>query len=197
MSAEEQAKKKSDLVKREFIDAAKAIILRDGVLSVTVRKIADATGYSYATIYHYFKDLDSLLIAVKEQMVEDVMIHMTSAETPSFRDVADIQRMNRMYVQFYLDNPHIYEFFYTYRFSHETNPNYDLRFQDGWALAYESFVKNGVLRKKDVATVAKTIIYTIHGLLALYFSSNGLTKEALFQDMDDIVEVLFQRRGTT
>ena len=197
MSAEEQAKKKSDLVKREFIDAAEAIILRDGVLSVTVRKIANATGYSYATIYHYFKDLDSLLIAVKERMVEDVMIHMTSAETPSFRDVADIQRMNRMYAQFYLDNPHIYEFFYTYRFSHETNPNYDLRFQDGWALAYESFVKNGVLRKKDVATVAKTIIYTIHGLLALYFSSNGLTKEALFQDMDDIVEVLFQRRGTT
>ena len=197
MSAEEQAKKKSDLVKREFIDAAKAIILRDGVLSVTVRKIAVATGYSYATIYHYFKDLDSLLIAVKERMVEDVMIHMTSAETPSFRDVADIQRMNRMYVQFYLDNPHIYEFFYTYRFTHETNPNYDLRFQDGWALAYESFVKNGVLRKEDVATVAKTIIYTIHGLLALYFSSNGLTKEALFQDMDDIVEVLFQRRGTT
>lgn len=197
MSAEEQAKKKSDLVKREFSDAAKAIILRDGVLAVTVRKIADATGYSYATIYHYFKDLDSLLIAVKERMVEDVMIHMTSAEMPSFRDVADIQRMNRMYAQFYLDNPNIYEFFYTYRFSHETNPNYDLRFQDGWALAYESFVKNGVLRKEDVATVAKTVIYTIHGLLALYFSSNGLTKEALFQDMDDIVEVLFQRRGTT
>ena len=196
MSAEEQAKKKNDLVKRDFLDAAKAIILRDGVLAVTVRKIADATGYSYATIYHYFKDLDSLLIAVKERMVEDVMIHMTSAETPSFRDVADIQRMNRMYAQFYLDNPNIYEFFYTYRFSHETNPNYDLRFQDGWALAYESFVKNGVLRKEDVATVAKTVIYTIHGLLALYFSSNGLTKEALFQDMDDIVEVLFQRRGT-
>jgi len=197
MSAEEQAKKKSDLVKREFVDAAKAIILRDGVLTVTVRKIAEATGYSYATIYHYFKDLDSLLIAVKERMVEDVMIHMTSAEMPSFRDVADIQRMNRMYAQFYLDNPNIYEFFYTYRFTHETNPNYDLRFQDGWALAYESFVKKGVLRKEDVATIAKTIIYTIHGLLALYFSSNGLTKEALFQDMDDIVEVLFQRRGTT
>jgi AcrR family transcriptional regulator len=196
MSAEEQAKKKSDLVKREFIDAANAIILRDGVLAVTVRKVAQAAGYSYATIYHYFKDLDSLLIAVKERMVEDVMIHMTSAETPSFRDVADIQRMNRMYAQFYLGNPNIYEFFYTYRFSHETNPNYDMRFQDGWALAYETFVKNGVLRKEDVATVAKTVIYTIHGLLALYFSSNGLTKEALFQDMDDIVEVLFQRRGT-
>lgn len=195
MSAEEQAKKKSDLVKREFVEAAKGIIFREGVAFVTVRKIAEATGYSYATIYHYYKDLEALLIAAKESMVEDVATQMTSTDMPSFRDVVDIQRMNRMYAQFYLDNPHIYEFFYTYRFSHETNPNYDLRFQDGWQIAYESFVDKGQLQKEDVATVAKTIIYVIHGLLALYFSSNGLTREALFKDMDSIVAYLFQQKG--
>ena len=197
MSAEEQAKRKNEQVKDGFVQAAKEIILREGVRAVSVRKIAQATGYSYATIYHYFADINALLLAVKERMVEDVASQMTSAEMPSFRDVPDIQRMNRMYVQFYLDNPHIYDFFYTYRFTNETNPNYNLRFQDSWQIAYEAFVTSGQLRREDVSTAAKTIIYTIQGLLALYFSSNGLTKEALFQDMDSIVELLFHRRGTT
>lgn len=196
MSAEEQAKKKSDLVKKEFIDAAKNIILKDGVAAVTVRKIAEATGYSYATIYHYFKDLDSLLLAVKEQMVADVGAHMMSTDTMSFRDVSDVKRVNRMYVQFYLDNPHIYDFFYSYRFANQTSPNYDLQFQDIWYLTYEPFVASGQLRKEDVVTVAKTIIYTIQGQLALYFSSNGLTRESLFQDMDNIVDYLLTGRGT-
>lgn len=197
MSAEEQAKRKNEQVKDGFVQAAKEIILREGVTAVSARKIAQATGYSYATIYHYFADINALLLAVKECMVEDVASQMTSAEMPSFRDVADIQRMNRLYVQFYLDNPHIYDFFYNYRFTNETNPNYNLRFQDSWQIAYEAFVTSGQLRKEDVSTAAKTIIYTIQGLLALYFSSNGLTKEALFQDMDSIVELLFHRRGTT
>lgn len=197
MSAEEQAKRKNEQVKDGFVQAAKEIILREGVAAVSVRKIAQATGYSYATIYHYFADINALLLAVKERMVEDVASQMTSAEMPSFRDVADIQRMNRLYVHFYLDNPHIYDFFYTYRFTNETTPKYNLRFQDNWQIAYEAFVTRGQLRREDVSTAAKTIIYTIQGLLALYFSSNGLTKEALFQDMDSIVELLFQRRGTT
>jgi AcrR family transcriptional regulator len=196
MSAEEQAKKKSDLVKKEFIDAAKNIILKDGVAAVTVRKIAEATGYSYATIYHYFKDLDSLLLVVKERMVADVGAHMMSTDTMSFRDVSDVKRVNRMYVQFYLDNPHIYDFFYSYRFANQASPNYDLQFQDIWYLTYEPFVASGQLRKEDVVTVAKTIIYTIQGQLALYFSSNGLTRESLFQDMDNIVDYLLTGRGT-
>lgn len=196
MSAEEQAKKKNDLVRKEFILAAKEIILREGVSCLTVRKIAGVTGYSYATVYHYFKDLDSLLLNVKEQMVEDVASHMTSDETPSYANIADIQRANRRYVQFYLDNQNIYDFFYTYRFKNETSPNYNLRFQDGWQIAYEKFVTSGQLKREDVVTVAKTMIYSIHGLLALYFSSNGLSKETLFQDMDKIVEYLFQRKET-
>lgn len=196
MSAEEQAKKKSDLVKKEFVDAAKNIILKDGVAAVTVRKIAEATGYSYATIYHYFKDLDSLLLAVKERMVADVGAHMMSTDTMSFRDVSDVKRVNRLYVQFYLDNPHIYDFFYSYRFTNQASPNYDLQFQDIWYLTYEPFVASGQLRKEDVVTVAKTIIYTIQGQLALYFSSNGLTRESLFQDMDNIVDYLLTGRGT-
>ena len=39
-----------------FIEAGKQIILEEGVKNVTVRKVADLAGYSYATLYNYFED---------------------------------------------------------------------------------------------------------------------------------------------
>lgn len=191
MSAEEQAKLKSERVRDGFIQAAKEIILREGVEAVSARKIAQQTGYSYATIYHYFADLNALLLAVKERMVEDVAAHL-SAESAPFRSVEDLKRVNRGYAQYYLDRPHVYHFFYSYRFSTEPEPNYDLRFQEGWYFAYDAFVQRGILRREDIPIAAKTMIYTIHGLLALYFSSNGLTREAFFQDLDQAADYMFQ-----
>ena len=194
MSAEEFARQKNELVRNGFIQAAKELILREGVEAVSVRKIAQATGYSYATIYHYFSDLNALLLSVKEQMVDDVSAHLMSVDFAPFQTVSDLQRVNRAYAQYYLDKPHVYHFFYSYRFENAAAPNYDLKFQDGWFLAYDEFVKNGLLRKEDIPTVAKTVIYAIHGLLALYFSSNGLTQDSLYHDLDDIADYLFNGR---
>lgn len=194
MSAEEQAKRKNEQVKEGFVQAAKEIILREGVEAVSVRKIAQATGYSYGTIYHYFADINALLLAVKERMVEDVTVHLMSAEISPFHTIADLKRVNRNYVQYYLDRPNVYHFFYAYRFDNEPTPEYDLRFQEGWFFAYRIFVEQGLLRQEDVITAAKTAIYAMHGLLALYFSSNGLTKESFFHDLDDLADYLFQNR---
>lgn len=194
MSAEDQAKQKNELVKNGFLQAAKEIILKEGVEAVSVRKIAQATGYSYATIYHYFSDVHALLLAVKEQMVDDVAAHLTSGDAAPFRTVADLKRANRAYAQYYLDRPHVYHFFYSYRFASDPAPDYDLKFQDGWAYAYGAFVKDGLLREQDVKIAAKTVIYAIQGLLALYFSSNGLSKDAFYQDLDEIADYLFQTR---
>jgi len=194
MSAKDQAKQKNELVKNGFLQAAKEIILKEGVESVSVRKIAQATGYSYATIYHYFSDVHTLLLAVKDQMVDDVAAHLTFGDAAPFRTISDLKLANRAYAQYYLDRPHVYHFFYSYRFANDPAPDYDLKFQDGWAYAYSAFVKDGLLRQQDVKTAAKTVIYAIHGLLALYFSSNGLSKDALYQDLDDIADYLFNTR---
>ena len=188
-------KQKNELVRNGFIQAAKEIILREGVDSVSVRKVAQDTGYSYATIYHYFDDLNALLLAVKERMVEDVAAHFSSGDKTPYQTVEDLKRSNRAYVQYYLDRPNVYHFFYSYRFDNAPAPNYDSKFQDSWIFAYQTFVRNGLIQPKDSILTAKTVIYAIQGLLALYFSSNGLTQEALFQDLDDIADYLIHERN--
>ena len=44
-----------------FIDAAHQVIEKEGIDSVTVRKVADIAGYNSATLYNYFSNLDHLI----------------------------------------------------------------------------------------------------------------------------------------
>lgn len=48
-------------VMRYFIDAAKDIIDNEGLGALTIRKVADVSGYNSATLYNYFDDLAQLV----------------------------------------------------------------------------------------------------------------------------------------
>lgn len=44
-----------------FISACREIIENEGIKGVSARKVAEKAGYSYATIYSYFKDMDTMI----------------------------------------------------------------------------------------------------------------------------------------
>ena len=44
-------------IRKYFIDAAKELIRGEGLSVVTARNVAERAGYSYATLYNYFKDI--------------------------------------------------------------------------------------------------------------------------------------------
>ena len=54
-------------------------------------------------------------------------------------------------------------------------------------------VINGTIQETEVRIVAKTIIYTLHGLLSLHFSDNALTQEVLYSKIDRVTE--YRLRG--
>lgn len=190
---------KGALAKERFIEATKQIIQTEGAEHVTARSVAEIAGYSYATIYHYFDDLGDLLLAAKESLMQDVALFM-NADTDNIEavhDVNDVKRLNRAYAQYYLDHPHVFRFFYFYRTNEETSLAVECDFRTVWHETYKTFVKNGTINESDVEALAKSIIYTLHGMLALYFSDNGLTKESIFRDLDSITEFLLRDRSKT
>lgn len=182
-------------IRTYFIDAAKQIILQEGVEGVSVRKVADIAGYSYATIYNYFSDLNALLLAAKHAMILDMVAYMGGAEGGKAAGVEEFKRLNRRYAGYYLEHPHVFRFFYSYRLTEEPQAapqHFD--YATSWQDTYQGLVEDGTIQAEDVFIVAKTIIYALHGLLALYFSDNGLTEEALLSDLDQLTEYLLKRR---
>jgi AcrR family transcriptional regulator len=186
---------KQQRVSAYFVQAVKDIILSEGVENVSVRKVADLAGYAFSTIYKHYRDLDDLLRDVKASMILDMMAYMQTISPERVTDTSDLKMVNRAYAAYYLAHPHVFRFFYSCRPDPEEAQPVDLPdFGQSFYKTYAPFVQNGTLREADVPIIAKTLIYSLHGLIALYFAGYGMTKETLFTDLDQITDYLLGER---
>lgn len=181
-------------VESYFIEAAKDIIKSNGPQAVSVRKIADLSGYSYGSIYNYYNDLDELLFHVKNSMIQDMIISMSNTESVP-RSIEDIQVINWTFAQYFMENPHIYEFFYNYPIKTDgPTPTEENSFNENKLLAYQHFVETEIIKKEDLETVYLTILSSLYGLLNLYFSSSGITEKYVHDGLNKIIEFTLRRK---
>jgi len=186
---------KKQRVETYFIQAAKEIIKSEGANSVTVRKIADLAGYSYGSIYNYYADLDELMFETRNAMIYDMMDMMSKGPHQSLTSVEDFKRINRMFLEFFMENPNIYEFFYNYSIKKTgVTPIEEMNLSERNKMNYMGFVENGTIQESDLEAVFKAILYSLYGLLTLYFSSYTMTKEAAFKDLDNIIDFILRKR---
>ncbi|MHB1392234.1 MAG: TetR/AcrR family transcriptional regulator [Clostridia bacterium] len=189
---------KRERIKMYFLEAAKEIIINEGYEKVSVRKVADIAGYSYATIYNYFADLNELMWEVKEIMIKDLYEVLQKKMHRVTYDIAEVKKGFRIYVEYYFENPNVFKFFYFYPLSkpdnkkeEEAGPDYDSM----WSETFKGLVLEGKLRKEDIEVAAKTFIYAIHGLIMLSLSGNGdLTEEKVYEELDEMVDYIIKKQ---
>ncbi len=63
---------------RYFVAAARDLIDEGGVASLSARKVGTRAGYSYATLYNYFSDMNELILAAMIETLEE--LHMVIVE---------------------------------------------------------------------------------------------------------------------
>jgi len=184
---------KKEFVKSKFVDAAKSIILRDGVLNVTVRRIAESTGYSYATIYHYFQDLNALLLETKLSMILDMLVSGGLQTVKNEDSLERVKQLARLTAGFFIDNPNIFEFFYQYKME-ESNVTAmrSLELEKAYYDNFIPFVESGAINEPDIPTISRAITYTVFGSLTIYLSNNGMLREEGFKDIDNTIDLLLK-----
>lgn len=65
-----RAEHSQDQQRRMALDAARAIVVRDGLRALSVRSIAARMGYAAGTLYQLFADLDDLIIVMNCETLE-------------------------------------------------------------------------------------------------------------------------------
>lgn len=189
---------KKERTQKEIIEAAKDIIHDKGHQAVTVRYLAEVTGYSYTNLYYYFKDVNDLLWTLRLDMIEDMITELTSISFKNDDPVEEILGAFFCYIDYFFKHPNVFRFFYFYPFVQperdESYQKLDQRFHSMWQTSFIRLIKEGIIQTENIEVVAKTIIYALQGMIMLSFSSNGSTqKEDIKDELIKLVNYLFNK----
>jgi AcrR family transcriptional regulator len=189
---------KKERTQKEIIEAAKEVIRKKGHESVTVRNLAEVTGYSYTNLYYYFKDLNAFLWALRLDMIEDMITELVSVSYIEDDPVEEILSAFFGYIDYFFMHPNIFRFFYFYPFVQpDKDSSYqklEQRFHGIWQTSFSRLINEDIIKIEDIGVVAKTIIYTLQGMIMLSFSSNGTTKkEDIKDELKKIINYLFKK----
>lgn len=189
---------KKERTQKEIIEAAKDIIHDKGHEAVTVRYLAEITGYSYTNLYYYFKDVNALLWTLRLDMIEDMIAELTSIPFMKEDPVEEILDAFFCYTDYFFKHPNVFRFFYFYPFVQPEGDNsyqkLEQRFHSMWQTSFIRLIQENIIQTEDIEVVAKTIIYALQGMIMLSFSSNGDTKkEDIKVELVQLVNYLFNK----
>ena len=72
-------------VRDAALDAAAALVARDGLRSVTMSEIAEKTGIGRATLYKYFRDVEAILVAWHDRQISAHLKMLEAIHDPGER----------------------------------------------------------------------------------------------------------------
>lgn len=192
------ARTKKERTQKEILQAAKDILLEKGHEAVTVRHLAEVTGYAYTNLYYYFKDLNALYWSLRLEMIEDMISELSAIPIEKTDPVEEILSAFNSYTDYFFEHPNVFRFFYFYPFVQPENDDryqqLELRFNTLWQTSFSRLILEGILPAQDLKTVAKTIIFSLQGMIMLSFSSNGtLRKEGIQEELNTLVRYLVRK----
>ncbi|MBI9072912.1 MAG: TetR/AcrR family transcriptional regulator [Melioribacteraceae bacterium] len=177
-------------MKEYFIHATKDILKGEGLKSISVRNIAERAGYSYATLYNYFKDIKDLIFECVVDFQEECeeFIYKETKKTPAGAE--KIKAISKAYIKYFIQYPGIFELFFLERTSDFSGKKktselvynfYDKVCEEEW----NNCIKNKIL-KEDEANQKKTVLKnTIAGLLLFYNNRTQPKTYKAFSEMTD------------
>lgn len=184
--------------RRYFIDAAKEIVKTQGLDQVSARNVADLAGYSYATIYNYFADLNALLWYVTVDLIEEMAARLGAIPLEGDDPIQWLKQGYRDYVRYYLESPAVFRFLFHSQIGApppEVAPLLELnQIGSQQVRVLQEFVARDMLAADDLPMLAQTLVAVVHGLLLMHFASSPrITEQELFITLDVEIDFVLQR----
>ncbi len=186
-------------MKSYFIEAAKKILRGEGFKSISVRNIANEAGYSYATLYNYFKDLREVLYFCVLDFLEECRTFTVSQNRSKMNADEHLRSVTKAYCNFFVQYPSFFELIFTERIYEITSQDkialaneklYDDLFSPAWA----KFEKSG-LDKESVNAKKLLHKHVIHSILMFYLLRRiPKTYQEFIKEMDASMDALLAKQ---
>jgi AcrR family transcriptional regulator len=192
---------KKERTKRFFLDAAKSIILEEGVDKLTTKKIGEKAAYSYASIYNYFENFNGLVCQCLEELAQecaDWVAARLEGETPAER----VMNFARLMIEANAREPNAYSVF----LSTNIDYGYFMR-RDGRPFVHPAYVLLLTELEKlprlsmdgergEARVLADILTYIFHSKLHFYIRYGTPTSlERLHAEVEEEVRFILDRVG--
>lgn len=189
------------------MDEARAMISRDGLDALTLRRLADRFSVSAPALYTHFQDKDDLLRAVAEREFDDLMARYREidAEADPARPLDRVRAQCRNYVRMSQEDPELFRVMFLFP------PDLGglLGVPEGSELpaatqafqmavrALEDAIAAGHLDADDPLTVAMTLWAGVHGVASMLLLGLGMTPDAEDALVAEVTERILRGYGAT
>ena len=170
-------KQQQEDLKAKILDAARELFVKEGVESVSMRKIAQKIGYSATTLYIYFKDKESLLHALCDRdfgTLQESFKNIGRITDPIER----LRKLGQAYIAFALEYPNHYRLlFMTPHDPRCVDDEYEIEHVNSDQGSYEFLratvvegLAAGVFRDEydDADLISQVLWSSLHGVAALH-----------------------------
>ena len=173
----ETENKKTDLIERrrqQILSAAAPIFARNGFARTKIDDIADHLSIGKGTIYRYFKDKQTLFLAVYESGMQELKnsfeVNVHTITDPQLKQSQAV----RTYFEFFDTNPDLIEIMMQVRSEFKDHyrkifvamyNDYIVRIQQN----LRDGIEMGIFREMDVEKTADTISATLQGVLQGFY----------------------------
>ncbi len=97
-----------------ILGAAREVIESDGLAALSAREIARRIGYSAGTLYNIFDNLDDVRLTLQTQMLQDLVVQISSVETDGDAK-RHVSQILKTYVDFTFTNRQVWNMLFEYR----------------------------------------------------------------------------------
>lgn len=182
-------------MRKYFTDAAKQIIETEGITGVTARKVGDISGYSYATLYNYFKDLKELLAYCAYDYLNDCYSYMMKLCSDGSNYRKQILDCAKAYFDYFADRTCLFHLIFI-----EDLGNYPVEIsKDNNAPAIGSVLLKqlencagiGCIKQEYISIIHRMIISSIHGKLLFYiYGRHSAVRDEIIKSLEEEIRLI-------
>ncbi|MCK5598366.1 TetR/AcrR family transcriptional regulator [bacterium] len=175
MGIKERKERQKEQLRKEIIQAAISMLLKDGYEKLSMRRLAERIEYSPTTIYHYFRDKADLVFNVIEFAFSIFVERFAKINLLEDKDPREMLRIGlRTYIETALEYPKVYKVMLLIDYNMKTEVCQGLQkgtmSEKAFAFLHNSIrecVKENDFSEEEIAMNSQTIWAAIHGLSSL------------------------------
>ncbi len=186
-------------MKEYFIEATKEILRGEGLRAISVRNISQKAGYSYATLYNYFKDVKDLIFECVRDFSQDCEDFIEKKVKNVPPGVERIRAITKTYSLFFIQYPGIFELFFIENTTDlgSKKPTLELIntfYAKQCEADMEYAIKRGKINAEDSDLLIDTLFNATVGILLNYVvRKHPVTYKAYTKSLKDQIDFILDR----